>query len=107
MDPGSLIALITLIVTVLVTATAAIRYLIEISLKIQQGSLLTHQAIEKLTAQMMHNDKDIHRETEDLRERIRHLEDRVEKQAEDLLYMKHVIEKLTPGKFNRKHDLTS
>lgn len=106
MDTGALIALITLIVTVLVTATAAIRYLIEISLKIQHGSLLTQQAIERLTAQMVNNDKDIHRETEDLRQKIQHLEERVERQAEDLIYMKRVIEELTPGKFNRKHDLS-
>lgn len=107
MDSGAVIALITLLVTVVVTASAGIRYLIEISLKIQHFSLITQQGLEKLGVQMAMTDNEIKRETEELKEKIRYLEKKIQSQENDLNYVKKIIEQVLPGKFNRKTDFSS
>lgn len=111
-DAGTLIALITLLVTIIVSAIAGIRYLVEISLKIQHTTLVLNQGLEKLGVQMMHRDEELKRETDELKERLHFLdekirlqEEKLEKQRKELLYLKRVIASQYPDKFQREDDL--
>jgi hypothetical protein len=112
MDAGTTIALITLLVTIIVSAVAGIRYLIEISLKIQHTTLVLNQGLEKLGVQMAHRDEELKRETEELRERVHFLdekirlqEEKLENQRKELSYLKKVLASYYPDKFQREGDL--